>query len=302
VANRDILMKKLIFYSILFSVTAIFSQAKVTTYTYAIKGMDTLQMDVYTPEKMKKNDSAPVLLWMHGGGFSGGSRSFPSEVKLAQLAADNGYLGVFISYRLTRKGQLSGFGCECPKAEKLLTFKNAALYFMDAAKFIFDNKTELGADTTKIIAGGSSAGAEGMLNAVYMREYFIEDLKKYNQIQFAGVFSLAGAMVNADYVSKENALPSAFFHGTEDNLVPFGSSAHHQCKPERKGYIMLDGSATIVERLLELEMPYYFYKVIGGRHELSSIPFDQLEGVFKFFNQTVIKKEIIQTVRIIRKT
>lgn len=301
-ANRDILMKKLIFYSILFSVTAIFSQAKVTTYTYAIKGMDTLQMDVYTPEKMKKNDSAPVLLWMHGGGFSGGSRSFPSEVKLAELAAENGYLGVSISYRLTRKGELTGFGCDCPKAEKLLTFKNAAIDFMDAAKFIHDNKKELGADITKIIAGGSSAGAEGMLNAVYMREYFIEDLKKYDQVQFAGVLSLAGAMVNADYVTKENALPSAFFHGTEDNLVPFGSTAHHQCKPERKGYIMLDGSATIVERLLELEMPYYFYKVIGGRHELSSIPFDQLEGVFKFFNQTVIKKEIIQTVRIIRKT
>lgn len=295
-------MKKFILYSLLFIASTALSQSKVTTYTYAIKGKDTLKMDVYTPEKMKKNDSAPVMLWMHGGGFSGGSRNYSSEVKLAEFAAENGYLGVSISYRLTRKGQVTGFGCDCPKADKLLTFKNAAIDFMDAAKFIYDNKDLLGADTTKIIAGGSSAGAEGMLNAVYMREYFIEDLPRYNQVKFAGVFSLAGAMVNADYITKTNALPSVFFHGTADNLVPFGSAAHHQCKPERKGYIMLDGSSTIVDKLLELEMPYYFHKVIGGKHELSSIPFDQLDDVFDFFDQTIFKREIIQTVKIIRKT
>lgn len=295
-------MKKIIYYLLLCSFSFGFSQSNVTTYTYAIKGLDTLKMDVYTPKKMKKNDSVPVLLWMHGGGFVGGSRSYPSEVKLAELAAEKGYLGISISYRLTRKGQPTGFGCDCPKTDKLLTFKNAAIDFLDAAKFIYENRALLGADTTKIIAGGSSAGAEGMLNAVYMREYFIDDLKNYQKIKFAGVFSLAGAMVNADYVSKDNALPSVFFHGTADNLVPFASAPHHLCKPEKKGYIILDGSSTIVDRLLELEMPYYFYKVIGGKHELSNIPFDQLDEVFEFFNNTIFKREVIQTVRIIKKT
>lgn len=294
-------MKKIIFYSLLFLTFSVFSQVKVTTHIYAIKGQDTLKMDVYTPSQLKKRDSVPVMLWMHGGGFIGGRRDYPSEVKFAELAAQKGYLGISISYRLTRKGQLAGFGCDCPKADKLLTFKNAAIDFMDAAKFIYDNKELLGADTTRIIAGGSSAGAEGMLNAVYMREYFIDDLKFYEKVKFAGVFSLAGAMVNADYITKTNALPSVFFHGTADNLVPFGSAAHHLCKPERKGYIILDGSATIVDKLLELEMPYYFHKVIGGRHEMSAIPFEQLNEVFNFFNQTIMKREIIQTVKIIRK-
>lgn len=295
-------MKKYIFYGFLFFTILGFSQGKVTTYIYAIKGTDTLKMDVYTPDKMKKNDSVPVMLWMHGGGFVSGGRNYPSEVKLAELAAAKGYLGVSISYRLTRKGQLTGFGCDCPKADKLLTFKNAAIDFLDAAKFIYDNKSLLGADATKIIAGGSSAGAEGMLNAVYMREYFIDDLKNYEKVKFAGVFSLAGAMVNADYITKMNALPSVFFHGTADNLVPFASAAHHLCKPEKKGYILLDGSSTIVDRLLELEMPYHFHKVVGGKHELSTIPFEHLDEVFEFFNKTIFKREVIQTVRIIRKT
>ena len=294
-------MKSLILYLLLFSTYITFSQATVTTYTYAIRGLDTLQMDVYTPKNMIKTDSLPVMLWMHGGGFVGGSRTFPSEVKLAQLATENGYLGVFISYRLTRKGQLTGFGCDCPKAEKILTFKNAAIDFLDAAKFIYQNKVLLGANTDRIIAGGSSAGAEGMLYAVYMKEYFVEDLKPYQDVKFAGVFSLAGAMVNADYITKTNALPSAFFHGTDDNLVPYGSGPHHLCAPTRVGYLMLDGSATIVEKLKKLEKPFYLHKVIGGKHEMSSIPFDQLDDVFRFFDQTVFNNDIIQTIKIVNK-
>jgi para-nitrobenzyl esterase len=293
-------MKRILFLIFLTS-TSVFSQLKMTTYTYAVKGLDTLKMDVYTPKSFKKTDSLPVLLYMHGGGFTGGDRAYPSEVKLAQLATENGYLGVFISYRLSRKGKLTGFGCECPKSEKLLTFKNAALDFLDAAKFIHQNSTLLGADINRIIAGGSSAGAEGMLNAVYMREYFVDDLKPYQNIKFAGVFSLAGAMVNADYITITNALPSAFFHGTDDNLVPFGSAPHHLCAPTKTGYLMLDGSATIVDKLRKLEKPYYLHKVVGGKHELSSIPFDHLNDVFTFFDQTVFKKEVIQTVRIVNK-
>lgn len=293
-------MRKLIFYSFLFYVSTVFSQIEVATYTYAIKGEDTLKLDVYTPKKLKKQDSLPVLLYMHGGGFAVGNRDYPSEVKLAQLAAEKGYLGVSMSYRLTRKGQKTGFGCDCPKAEKLATFKSAAMDFMDAAKFIYDNHALLGADVNKIIAGGSSAGAEGMLNAVFMREYFVEDLKIYENIKFAGVFSLAGAMVNADYITADNAIPSVFFHGTADHLVPFASAAHHQCKPTKKGYLILDGSSVIVDKLSEFEIPYYFQKVVGGKHESSSIPFDQLDRVFHFFDQTIFNNEIIQTVRIVK--
>ncbi|MGJ8593806.1 MAG: alpha/beta hydrolase [Aquaticitalea sp.] len=293
-------MKNVLFLLLMIS-TATFSQVKVTTYTYSVKGQDSLKMDVYTPKNLKKTDSVPVLIWMHGGGFIGGDRAYPSEVKLAQLAAENGYLGVFISYRLTRKGQQTGFGCDCPKSEKLLTFKNAALDFLDASKFVIQNSKLLGADTSRIIAGGSSAGAEGMLNAVYMREYFVDNLKPYQNVKYAGVFSLAGAMVNADYITSTNALPSAFFHGTDDNLVPFGSAPHHFCAPNRTGYLMLDGSSTIVEKLRKLEKPYYLYKVLGGKHELSSIPFDHLDAVFTFFDKTVFNREVIQTVKIVNK-
>lgn len=77
------------------------------------------------------------------------------------------------------------------------TFKQAAIDYLDAAAFVVANAEQLKIDPRYIIAVGSSAGAEGTLNAVFMREYFVDHLEKYQDVQFAGIFSCAGAVVNA---------------------------------------------------------------------------------------------------------
>tara|TARA_R110002096_G_scaffold68000_1_gene164459 strand:+ start:7067 stop:7915 length:849 start_codon:yes stop_codon:yes gene_type:complete len=274
---------------------------KKAAYTYAIKGLDTLKMDVYSPRKIKKKDSLPVLIWMHGGGFSGGNRDNPDEVKMMNYLTKNGYIGISISYRLLLKNSRTGSGCDCPKTFKLDIFRQAAIDYLDAAKYVVENKNQLQIDPTKIIAGGSSAGAEGVLNAVYLKAFFIDDVSKYDDVSFAGVISLAGALVDIDYLSNENAVPTVLFHGTDDNLVPFGKAPHHYCTSEKLGYLILDGSEIIADKLHDLGESYYFYKVIGGRHELSQIPFNQLDDIIGFFNQTIQDKETIQTKRIITK-
>ncbi|MFC4723337.1 alpha/beta hydrolase [Geojedonia litorea] len=287
-------MKRILPVLLLLFVLQISAQTK-RTFTYAVKGKDTLKLDVYTPEILRPNDSLPVLLWMHGGGFAGGTRDNAAEQKLCEYVANRGYIGISISYRLLRKNQPTGFGCDCDNQEKINTFKQAVIDYFDAAKYIVKNAKSLQIDTSKLIAGGSSAGAEAILNAVFMRSYFIDDLKQYNDINFAGVLSLAGALVNVDYITKSNALPSVLFHGTDDNLVPFATAPHHYCDPSKAGYLILDGSATIAEKLSELEVAYYFHKVKGGRHELSSIQFNEFDNIFDFFAKTVLNSEVIQT-------
>ena len=287
---RNILIITICLFS--FSVSA----QKKKTYVYSIKGEDTLKLDVYTPKNIKKKDSLPVLLWMHGGGFSVGSRDYIVDEKLAKYAAnEQNYIGISISYRLLRKGTKTGFGCDCTKDEKLETFKQAVIDYMDAAKYIVEHASELQIDTTKIIAGGSSAGAEGILNAVYMREYFVDNAEDYSNVKFAGAFSCAGAIVDASYMSTDNAVPTVLYHGVEDQLVPFGNAPHHYCKPERDGYIMLDGSKIIADKLEDFETSYYFNIVKEARHEISAIPFTDLDRIFNFFEQTVINDEVIQT-------
>jgi len=299
--QEDKLLNQLITAIILLLSLSLLSQTK-TTYTYAIKGLDTLKLDVYTPENVVAGSKLPTLLWMHGGGFFMGSLDQADNAKLCSTITKYGYIGISISYRLLRKNTETKFGCLCPKEDKMETFKQASIDYLDAAAFIVKNASLLHVDTSKIIAGGSSAGAESILNAVYMREYFAENLQNYSDVKFAGVLSLAGAMIDSNYITQANALPSVLFHGTDDTLVPFASGSHHLCAPEKPGYLMLDGSKVIVEKLDALETSYYFNVVKGGRHEVSNIPFFQLDHIIDFFNSTVLNNKVIQTKVIENKT
>lgn len=269
-------------------IDAIFELEKPITETYASKQGENLHLDIYQPAK-DTLQGRPVIIFMHGGGFSCGSRRHQDLVKFAETAAKKGYVAVLISYRLTRKGQ--SFGCDYEASGKMHTFKLAGEDFLDAVNFMIQNKEEYRIDPEKVIAGGSSAGAEAVLNAVYNQRLLFEDLSNYENFSFAGVFSLAVAMVDAKYITQENALPGVFFHGTQDNLVPYNTGAHHRCDRDKPGYILLDGSKTITERLDQLNSSYLLYSFEGGKHEHSAMPFDYFPEVFSFFHAAILNGE-----------
>lgn len=294
-------MKIIFIISLLLFLNPVFSQERFIedlyevdtpiTKTYSVKDGEELKLDIYMPAGDTMT-ARPLIIFMHGGGFSGGMRTNEGEVKFAESAARKGYVAVQISYRLTRKGQ--SFGCDYDAAGKMETFRLAAEDFMDAVKYMVENKDVFGIDTSRIIAGGSSAGAEAVLNAVYNKPLMFNSLSSYENINFAGVFSLAGAVVDARYITKENAVPGVFFHGTEDNLVPYGTAPHHHCDRNAPGYLILDGSKTITEKLRELNSSYLLFSFEGGRHEHSGMPFDHLPEVFEFINKVILNGEKIQ--------
>lgn len=269
----------------------VFEVEKVKTETYAIKDGEELKLDIYLPKNDTLRDR-PLIVFMHGGGFAGGTRTNEGEVKFAQAAARKGYVAVQISYRLTRKGQ--SFGCDYEALGKIETFQKAAEDFLDAVDYMLRYHKKYGIDRTKLIVGGSSAGAEAVLNAVYNAPLMFEKPAKYKDIRFSGVFSLAGAIVDARYITKENAVPGVFFHGTEDNLVPYASAPHHFCDANAPGYLILDGSRTITRKLNEMDSSYLLYSFDGGKHEHSGMPFDQLKEVFAFFNGAFLNGEKLQ--------
>lgn len=264
-------------------------QVKPTeTKIYATKNGEALKLDIYQPE----NDTMqqrPLIIFMHGGGFAGGTRTNDAEVEFAETAAKKGYVAVQISYRLTRKG--GSFGCDYKASGKMETFRLAAEDFMDAVNFMVENQEDYHIDPTEIIVGGSSAGAEAVLNAVYNERLMFKDFSNYENFTFAGVFSLAGAIVDARYITKENAIPGVFFHGTEDDLVPYTTGPHHWCDRDKPGYIILDGSRTIVDKLEKLNTSYMLYSFEGGKHEHSGMPFDYFPEVFEFFNSVFLHEE-----------
>lgn len=276
----------------------LFSEVEKSTYEYANKDGESLKLDVYQPIGDKASDRAAII-WMHGGGFAGGKRDNGAEVKFMEIAAKKGFVAVSISYRLTRKGK--SFSCDAPRNEKMETFRLASKDLWDAIYYIASNDKQFKIDPSKLIIGGSSAGAEGILNAVYMRDWLYEGPSKYHTIQPLALFSLAGAMIDARYINSDNAVPAVFFHGTDDNLVPYATAPHHYCKASDIGYIWLDGSRTIADKLKSLNTSYLLYTFTDARHEISSMPFDYLDHVFEFLSKIIHGKTTVQEEITIKK-
>ena len=121
------------------------------TYTYSD---DCLFLNIFTPETAKAGDKLPVLVYIHGGGFTGGcghEKHFDGPVWPAK-----GVIGVTLNYRL---GPM-GFACLQELAEEAGHTGNYGLYDqMTAIRWVRDNIAAFGGDPENITIMGQSAGA-----------------------------------------------------------------------------------------------------------------------------------------------
>ena len=123
---------------------------KGETYTYS---EDCLFLNVFTPENVQEGAKLPVLVYIHGGGFTGGcghEKHFDGPIWPAK-----GVIGVTLNYRL---GPL-GFLC-LPELKQEAGFTgNYGLYDqMTAIKWVKDNIAAFGGDPDNITIMGQSAG------------------------------------------------------------------------------------------------------------------------------------------------
>ena len=289
----------LVFISILFFSQVVFSQDRYSefwfdeismeTYTYATKDGEDLKLDIYLPQS-DSNFERATIVFVHGGGFSGGQRDGERIKQFCNQLAGYGYVVASISYRLTRKGKESGFGCDCPTNDKLNTFNWAVEDVQDATFFLIQNREQFGIDPQKMILSGSSAGAEAVLNAAYLPPmcYGLDS----GPVSYAGVISMAGAIPDTVVIYDESAIPSMLFHGTDDNLVPYATAPHHYCKPGDSGYIILNGSNTIAQKLHNLNVPFWLHTTCGGAHELANTPMTEyFDEITEFCYKFVIRGE-----------
>ena len=124
---------------------------KGESYTY---DEDCLFLNIFTPENAKAGDKKPVLVYIHGGGFTGGcghEKHFDGPVWPQQ-----DIIGVTLNYRL---GPM-GFVC-LPQLEEEAGFTgNYGLYDqLTAIRWVKDNIAAFGGDPENITIMGQSAGA-----------------------------------------------------------------------------------------------------------------------------------------------
>jgi len=124
---------------------------KGESYTY---DEDCLFLNIWTPEDADEMSKLPVLIYIHGGGFTGGcghEKHFNGPVW-----AQKGVIAVTVNYRL---GPM-GFLCLPELKDEAGHTGNYGLFDqLTAIKWVRDNISAFGGDKDKITIMGQSAGA-----------------------------------------------------------------------------------------------------------------------------------------------
>lgn len=121
----------------------------------AIQSEDCLFLNVWAPATATKKSKLPVMVWIHGGGFTGGSGSGPGSA--GDAFAKQGVILITINYRLGRLGHFAfpALSKEHPEEPK------GSYAYMDqiaALKWIQENIAAFGGDPNNVTIFGFSAG------------------------------------------------------------------------------------------------------------------------------------------------
>lgn len=110
--------------------------------------LDCLHLNIYVPKSANSQNRVSVLVWIHGGGFSGGS----SGIYGPKFLVRNDIIVVTINYRLGPYGFMCLGTPDVPGNQGL---KDQLL----ALRWINDNINSFGGDVNRITVMGESAGA-----------------------------------------------------------------------------------------------------------------------------------------------
>ena len=117
-------------------------------------GEDCLVLNVWTPT-LDRGRKLPVMVWLHGGGFTSGSGGFICYDGI-ELARKHDVVVVTVNHRLTALGYLylGGFG-----SDRYASASNVGnLDIVAALEWVRDNITAFGADPNNVTLFGQSGG------------------------------------------------------------------------------------------------------------------------------------------------
>ncbi|MCU4174419.1 alpha/beta hydrolase [Carboxylicivirga sp. N1Y90] len=206
-----------------------------------------LKLDVYTPDNELEN--RPVFLFIHGGGFAGGTKQQGRIIEWANYYTSRGWVFISADYRLKRhKGTVPiewlDFAEKLPKAAKVGPFLAIYPAIRDAKaalRWVVANADVYNINTDYITVGGGSAGAITAITMGISNPEDFRDELTFEQdpsltttnidqsYQIKIIVDLWGSKAALDAMEKifshqrfDRNDPALFIaHGTEDPTVPF---------------------------------------------------------------------------------
>lgn len=117
-------------------------------------GEDCLRVNVWT-SRIKADARMPVMVWLHGGGFSEGSSQEQAGYDGTNLARDHGVVVVSLNHRLNALGflDLSAYGARYAYSGNV-----GMLDIVKALEWVRDNISVFGGDPSNVTIFGQSGG------------------------------------------------------------------------------------------------------------------------------------------------
>lgn len=280
----------------------IFSNVQYGSNINSKNQQQALAMDIYQPPNFVQGKKYPFVLLIHGGGFLNGTKA--AMASMAAQLANNGYVSASIDYRLgwlsTPKGNAN-----CGDS---IAFKMAVLKAVQDAKasmrFITKNADSYGIDVDRMFIGGASAGAVTAWYSIYMTDKNINRLlPDYNaasmgsintstnniQVSYSvkGLISMWGGFGDPAYITKDNAIPTIFFHGKKDPAAPFNYGYVNHCSDFIKSY----GTEPLYNRLKSLNVLALAFVDPNGGHGVFT-PAYRLQNTLCFLDDVLSNRNM----------
>jgi dienelactone hydrolase len=194
-----------------FSAVSITSNLQYGTAPDANNNPVALKLDLYQPTGDTQT-LRPALVWVHGGGFSGGDKTNVVPVDVANTFAKLGYVVVSINYRLL------GSGCVANPSNCTVAALEAQHDAQAAVRWLRAHAATYKLDATRIGIGGESAGAiTATLAGLHSEDPGTSGNPGFPST-VRGFVSVSGGLPNGLFASRGDA-PGVFFHGTADGTV-----------------------------------------------------------------------------------
>ena len=277
-----------------FTLTSNITFGQNTSFT---GGNTTLKLDVYQPTGDTET-VRPLIIFVHGGSFVGGSKTDGDVVTMSQKFAKKGYVTASIDYRL------GFFPFDSANAVKAVV--RATQDLKAAIRFFYKDKQTTNSykiDTNRIFIGGSSAGAITALHVAYLDDICkISDYLSTSAItslgglegnsgnsgyssKIQGVLNGCGALARYSWMEADD-VPVASVHGTNDGTVKYNRGIVNPGSP----LMYLDGSRMIHERACALGIENQFYTFPNAPHVPYAGSTAYMDTTINFFRDFLIKQ------------
>ncbi len=220
----------------------------------------TLELDVAVPPNATASTPQPAIVWIHGGGFVGGSKEERRDDAMSYARA--GYVAATINYRLTPDNQAN-------PAIRVRAIQQATDDAMNAIRFLRANAAIYHIDPNRIATIGTSAGGGiSLINAIEA-DTLLGTVSDYSgvsahvQAAIATGATLGESGIDTNSLFHFDASDSSvlLFHAKETDSVT-GATWSGNVLPTQKAIVDAGGSCTVVA---QGDMTHTVDLSLGGR-------------------------------------